>query len=333
MKNRLEEFIGDFDPSLPVPQIDPVTEGIRRPLWSVMIPTFNCAKYLEKTLVSVLCQDLGPEKMQIEVIDDCSTKDDPGAVTRKIGKGRVKFYKNPKNSGSCSKNFNICLERSQGQLIHILHGDDYVHKNFYSTISCMAKTHPKCSFYGTRCFFVNKDNVILGVSPLIKNLKNPTNNNTDFFYNTVVQASGAVVRRSFYEKYGGFNENLNHVADCEMWARTIFLGSGIVSEKVLSFYRVFEGNQTSKKVANGDNIKEYEKLNQIFFKKYKKFSFKCADKILTKKLVTQIKILQRQNNKKGALENLLILKKLKPLIYYQQKILNFFKKIKKFYKK
>ena len=58
-------------------RILPVPEGTPRPVWSVMIPTYNCAKYLRETLVSVLAQDPGPEQMQIEVVDDYSTKDEP----------------------------------------------------------------------------------------------------------------------------------------------------------------------------------------------------------------------------------------------------------------
>ena len=35
-------------------RIEPVPAGVQRPLWSVMIPTFNCNQYLETTLESVL---------------------------------------------------------------------------------------------------------------------------------------------------------------------------------------------------------------------------------------------------------------------------------------
>ena len=56
-----------------------------RPFWSVMIPTYNPrAEYLEETLKSVLQQDPGPEQMQIEVIDDCSSDNTASEVVRRI---------------------------------------------------------------------------------------------------------------------------------------------------------------------------------------------------------------------------------------------------------
>lgn len=41
--------------------IVPVPDGVERPFWSVMIPTYNCANYLRETLASVLAQDMGSE--------------------------------------------------------------------------------------------------------------------------------------------------------------------------------------------------------------------------------------------------------------------------------
>ncbi|CAN5247991.1 hypothetical protein BH24GEM2_BH24GEM2_01670 [soil metagenome] len=81
-----------------------------------MIPTYNCAAYLRVTLQSVLIQDPGPGRMQIEVVDDHSTRDDPEPVVRDVGQGRVGFFRQPYNAGHVAS-FNTCLQRSRGHLI------------------------------------------------------------------------------------------------------------------------------------------------------------------------------------------------------------------------
>jgi glycosyltransferase involved in cell wall biosynthesis len=83
------------------PTITPLPSDELRPLWSVMIPAYNCAQFLRETLQSVLAQDPGPEIMQIEVVDDCSTRDDPEAVVAELGRGRVSFFRQPQNVGHC----------------------------------------------------------------------------------------------------------------------------------------------------------------------------------------------------------------------------------------
>ena len=65
--------------------------GIQRPLWTVVIPTYNCANYLKETLASVLAQDPGEAIMEIIVVDDYSTKDDPEAIVKEYGQGRVQI--------------------------------------------------------------------------------------------------------------------------------------------------------------------------------------------------------------------------------------------------
>ena len=110
-----------------------LSPSVKRPLWSVMIPAYNCSSYLRDAIKSVLAQDPGAEKMQIEVIDDCSTDEDVAALVAEIGKGRIGFFRQEKNVGSL-RNFETCLNRSEGVLIHLLHGDDLVKPGFYREI-------------------------------------------------------------------------------------------------------------------------------------------------------------------------------------------------------
>src|SRR5262249_8378351 len=147
-----------------------VPEGARRPLWSVMIPTFNCAQYLVQCLESVLAEDPGTDTMHIEVVDDCSTTDDPEAVVKKVGRGRVLFHRKNRNEGA-TQNFNTCVKRSLGHLVHILHGDDWILPGFYSCIANMAKANPNTSFFACRSFLVSEEGLIVAVEKRLPELE------------------------------------------------------------------------------------------------------------------------------------------------------------------
>lgn len=231
------------------------------PKWSVLIPTYNCAKWLPRALGSVLEQDRGPDLMQIEVIDDCSV-DDVEMVVEAIGRGRVKFWRQQSNVGAI-KNFNSCVERSRGELVHILHGDDFVLPSFYSEIELMAETHQEAALLATRSFFVDEDEVILNLTQRLRSLERPSNCCAEMFYQNNLQFASVVVRKNFYRTHGGFLEPLVHTADWEMWTRAIFFGKGVVSPRVLAAYRVFEGNDTSKLARTASNLEDLLRLSEV----------------------------------------------------------------------
>jgi hypothetical protein len=255
------------------PAIAVVQDGVHRPLWSVMIPTFNCAKYLQQTLESVLAQDQGSDQMQIEVVDDHSTKDNPKAVVEEVGKGRVGFHRKPKNEGAIA-NFNTCIQRSRGHLLHILHGDDYVLPGFYRKLTEEVRLHPDVSLLAVRAFYVDEEGVIFGVSPRLPKLENGSRLVEDFFYETPIQFAGVVVRRDFYEKNGGFIPALVHTADCEMWARVMGLAGGLVTREVLACYRLFGANDSGRLARTGENLRDWDRLNQLFAERYAEFDCK-----------------------------------------------------------
>jgi glycosyltransferase involved in cell wall biosynthesis len=258
-----------FDP----PIILPVSVPGRRPKWSVMIPTFNVTRYLQQTLESVLVQDQGAENMQIEVVDDCSTMDNPEAIVEKVGQGRISFYRNPKNRGAIS-NFNTCVERSRGELIHILHQDDSILPGFYNCISEIATKWPDVALYATRAFVTEEDGSIEHITSRIPSLESPSNDIEPFFYETPIRMPAVVVRRGAYEKFGGFRPELVLLADCEMWLRAIEKGRGVVSTAVLCKHRSSTSSETSRLRRSGAAALDIERLNTMLTSKYPKFNMK-----------------------------------------------------------
>lgn len=273
-EKKIRKLVGDFDPTLPPPTISAVPEGVHRPKWSVMIPTFNCANYLRETLESVLAQDLGPDQMQIEVVDDCSTKDDPESVVREVGKGRVQFYRKPKNEGAIP-NFNTCIERSRGELVHTLHGDDFILPNFYQEIENLVKKSPDCSLYAARCYYAQEDGVYSGITPRLKNFESDRCHELNQFIEaTPFQFAGVAIRRAFYERNGGFDPRLVHTADWEMWTRVVSRDGGIISPNVLGVYRMFDANDTGRLMRTAENLRDRERLAIILASRNSKISFK-----------------------------------------------------------
>jgi glycosyltransferase involved in cell wall biosynthesis len=251
----MDSNAGRLKAGITVPQIAPVPAGISRPLWSVMIPTFNCAKYLQETLASVLAQDPGPEEMQIEVVDDCSNKDDPKEVVKEIGRGRVLFHRKSINEGAV-RNFNTCLKRSRGYLVHLLHGDDIVQSGFYRGFGAAFEGSPECAAIFCRAFDIDDNSDLLGLSDFCQNLKDGSNEPGEMMMTNRIRSPAAVVRRCFYERCGGFDTSLVHTADWDLWVRAIVHGRARMLNRVLVSYRTSAANDTSRLRRSAEDFRD-----------------------------------------------------------------------------
>ena len=242
--------------------IPPLADRSYRPPWSVMIPTYNCADYLRETLTGVLAQNLGPALMQIEVIDDCSSQDDPQAVVEELGKGRVSFYQQPQNVGYI-KNFATCLERSQGHLIHLLHGDDCVLDGFYQKMQQLFQQYPIGAGF---CRHVLMDE--RGHWKYFSALEQPERGVLNNWLERVaseltLQTPSMVVRREVYEELGGFDSRmLSCGEDWEMWCRIAAKYPVGYEPEVLALYRDRSNSQTKRSVLTGQNIRDVRQSNR-----------------------------------------------------------------------
>nr|WP_296031961.1 glycosyltransferase family 2 protein [uncultured Dorea sp.] len=89
-------------------------------LVSIIMPSYNTALYIEKTIQSVLDQTY--PNWELIIVDDCST-DNTDEVLEKIKDTRIHYLKNEKNSGAAVSR-NKALRESKGQWIAFLDSDD-----------------------------------------------------------------------------------------------------------------------------------------------------------------------------------------------------------------
>jgi glycosyltransferase involved in cell wall biosynthesis len=248
-------------------EIPPIIEGIARPFWSVMIPTYHCARFLRQTLESVLAQDLGPESMQIEVVDDGSTLDDPAAVVAEVGRGRVSFFRQERNVGH-TKNFETCLRRERGKVVHLLHGDDYVMGGFYNKLQQAFEREPEIGAAFCRQIFMDDEGNRDAYSPLEQSESGILNNGLErLALEQRIMTPSIVVRRDVYERLGGFDRRLICSEDWEMWVRIAAQYPIWYQIEPLAAYRMHAASNTGRHIRNGDDMR-YTRLAIDIFKSY-----------------------------------------------------------------
>ncbi len=225
-----------------------------KPFWSVIIPTYNRTTYLESTLAGVLAQDPGPQEMQIEVLDDASTMNDPEALVQRVGGGRVSLFRQSRNLGLVGS-WNACIERAAGDWVHILHSDDLVYPGFYSTLKSALGGDGDVGAAFCRWTIVDEKGERVWTSDLERSAPGILPD----FLNAIgvsqrITTPSIVVRRSVYEKLGGFRSELSSTADWEMWARIAAHFPIWYEPQVLAAWRVHAQSKTTSVVRSVENV-------------------------------------------------------------------------------
>ena len=90
-------------------------------LVSIIMPSYNTAKFISETIESVLAQTY--TNWELIIVDDCSTDNTDEVVKSFLSDNRIKYIKNEKNSGAAISR-NRALRESKGKWIAFLDSDD-----------------------------------------------------------------------------------------------------------------------------------------------------------------------------------------------------------------
>lgn len=96
-------------------------ESRPEPAVSVLIPAYNVAGYLDKSVGSALAQDIDVE---VVIVDDGSTDSTPDAIGRLEADPRVRGFRLPVNSGPGAAR-NKAMDEARGEWIAFLDADDW----------------------------------------------------------------------------------------------------------------------------------------------------------------------------------------------------------------
>ncbi len=94
------------------------------PFFSIVIPTYNRAHLVRKTIESVLAQE--DQDFEIIVVDDGS-EDNTEEVVRAVGDERLHYYKKDNAERGAARNYGAI--RAQGRYVNFLDSDDLLYSN------------------------------------------------------------------------------------------------------------------------------------------------------------------------------------------------------------
>ncbi len=201
-----------------------------------MVPVFNGSAFLAEALTSVLEQCKGPAHMEIIVVDDASTDTDVAALVASLGQGRIDYIRQPENVGSL-RNFETCLNQARGYFIHLLHGDDKVHKGYYQAMTTLFDQHPEAGAAFCRHEHIDEQGHRINVEVLESEQDGLLNNwLLRLATRQRIQYCSISVRRSVYEEVGSFY-GVVYGEDWEMWMRIAQRYAMAYTPRLLAAYR------------------------------------------------------------------------------------------------
>jgi glycosyltransferase involved in cell wall biosynthesis len=221
--------------------------GLGRPTWSVMIPTYRPPpEYLAETIHAVLAQRGSDTGMEVVVVDDASPDIDTPALVRSIAGDSVRCEIHRDNRG-LAVNWNRCIARARGQLIHILHQDDVVRPGFYSALEKTYRDNPNVGMVFCRHELIDGAGISAGLSNLEKADAGVIPDWLEKIASRQrLQCPSVVVPKRVYSAIGPFRDDLRYIIDWEMWIRIAARFDVAYVPEVLAAYRVHGGSETSR---------------------------------------------------------------------------------------
>lgn len=250
----LSARLGRVRRALQTPKAHAVPQFGPRPQLSVMIPVYNVQNdgWLRECLNSILTQRSPAPATEIVIVDDASDSNIAEEIAAEFAP-RVGYSRNPKNLGIV-ENHNHCIRMARGELVHILHQDDWLEPGFYAKVAQPLLDNDMLVAAFSRAKIVDDEGNYRSDQPL---LQLETGIADDFSAKIALRQRilfpTMIVRRSAYERVGGFSASLIFAFDLEMWARLSSAGPIWYEPTPYADYRTHQWSVTSS-IANRERL-------------------------------------------------------------------------------
>jgi len=223
---------------------------------TVLLPLYNCSKYVETSVRSILNQTY--RDFELLIIDDGSS-DNSAETVNKINDSRIVFHK--KNHTGLADTLNVGLNMSKGEWIARIDADDIAVRDRLELQTQFLYNNPDVDVIsGHSVYFSGNGKVEFTVCPpsedqLIKgmlNVHNPINHSAVTFRKDKIIAGG------------GYDITMNCFEDFELWIRLKDKLKFYILPENLAFTRIRNDSMTA--------LASYGKIYEILRSNFKQLS-------------------------------------------------------------
>lgn len=129
-------------------------------LVSVIMPSYNTARFIKETVESVMAQTY--RNWELIIVDDCSTDNTDEIVSEFLSDSRIRYIKNEKNSGAAVSR-NRALREAKGKWIAFLDSDDLWESEKLAKQIAFMKSN-NCHFSYTNYVEIDEESIPNGKS-------------------------------------------------------------------------------------------------------------------------------------------------------------------------
>jgi Glycosyl transferase family 2 len=209
---------------------------------SVVLPNFNHADELPRSLRALLRQEPAPD--EIIVVDDAST-DASIRVIEQFERNHpiIRLVRHPINRGAPAA-LNTGLAIAKGEFVYFAAADDFVLPGFFSAALASLKACPDAAYFCAQVVLINRDGEIVDFRPLLPPSRgkayispNESRRLIKKIDNWAVGQS-AVYRRQLLLDIGGFDESLGSLCDGMTYRLLAFRDGFYFSDQLVAAWQV-----------------------------------------------------------------------------------------------
>lgn len=233
-------------------------DGTRWPGISIIIPSYNQARFLEEAILSVLNQ--GYPELELIIMDGGST-DGSRSIIERYAPRFAHWESQPDRGQSHAINKGFAI--ASGQIIAWMNSDDIYHPLALKKAAEIFVSHPGSSAVIGECGQMTEDGPLLNVRPAV-----------DFNAERIVKGGmipgqpAVFLSAEVFKKLGGLREDLNYILDWEYWLRIGFEypGKEQTVNEILAVERIWSGRKTLEK-AGKESAQERRKVIGDYFER------------------------------------------------------------------